>query len=158
MLLTHIPSERSPGGPLPRSVARGHGRAFCPAPTRSIAALRPGPATGTCPTACSSLRCRERPEAPLTRPATPGGSARPPPTPAWVPAPLRRCRPLPDEQAHRVPPRLARPPEEPRGVTGTGRDISPAPPDRSGAGPGRLGGAGGGGGGPAPSSAGTPGW
>lgn len=77
MLLTHIPSERSPGGPLPRSVARGHGRAFCPAPTRSIAALRPGPATGTCPTACSSLRCRERPEAPLTRPATPGGSARP---------------------------------------------------------------------------------
>lgn len=115
-------------------------------------APRPAPAQPPAPPSAAGNGLRHRLPAPQPR------EGQPAPTPAWVPAHLRGCRPLPDEQAHRVPPRLARPPEEARGVTGTGRDISPAPPDRSGAGPGRLGGAGGGGGGPAPSSAGTPGW
>lgn len=87
-------------------------------------APRPAPAQPPAPPSAAGNGLRHRLPAP---PPWEGQTA-----PPRAPASLRGCRPLPDEQAHRVPPRLPRPPEETRGVTGTGRDISSAPPTAAG--------------------------
>lgn len=135
--------------PLPRSVARGHERVFCPAPTRENRALLLGCGTGTCPAAPPSapgngLRHRlptPQPGRPGHRPCPGAPQTQPALPPASRPAaagPSRTSRPAGASPASTAARGAARSYRDAAGRDAT-RAPLPPPPGPSGAAPGRRG-------------------